>query len=232
MACGWAGRTFCKQSIYKLLHNRMYLGEIVHKGRYYPGQHPPILTSAQWQAAHDVLAQTGEERRAAVGHRWARIAAAARTAVRDQWGAADTDPHGQERPLLPLLHPGQGPALRGRRSKFGSLPAESIETLVVERVCQVLRAPESVQVVWDRVRASAIDLDEARLVMPMRQLAAVWPSLSPAEQRRLAQLLIERVLIGDDGMEILWRDAGWVALIEELRPGSIVAELAEVEMTV
>jgi hypothetical protein len=117
-------------------------------------------------------------------------------------------------------------------SKFGSLPAESIETLVVERVCQVLRAPESVQVVWDRVRASAIDLDEARLVMPMRQLAAVWPSLSPAEQRRLAQLLIERVLIGDDGMEILWRDAGWVALIEELRPGSTVAELAEVEMTV
>lgn len=60
------GRTFCKQSIYKLLHNRMYLGEIVYKGRYYPGQHPPILTRAQWQAAHDVLAQTAEERRAAV----------------------------------------------------------------------------------------------------------------------------------------------------------------------
>jgi hypothetical protein len=33
-------------------------------------------------------------------------------------------------------------------------------------------------------------------------------------------------------MEILWRDTGWVALIEELRPGSIGAELAEVEMTV
>lgn len=32
------GRTFCKQSLYKVLHNRMYLGEIVHKGRYYPGQ--------------------------------------------------------------------------------------------------------------------------------------------------------------------------------------------------
>jgi site-specific DNA recombinase len=69
------------------------------------------------------------------------------------------------------------------------------------------------------------------VVMPMRQLAAVWPSLFPAEQRRLAQLLIERVLIGDDGLEILWRDAGWVELIEELHPGSIGTELAEVEMT-
>lgn len=103
---------------------------------------------------------------------------------------------------------------------------------MVEQLCQVLRAPECVQAVWDRVRATAIDLDEARVVVPMRQLAAVWPSLFPAEQRRLAQLLIERVLIGDDGLEIIWRDTGWVDLIEELRPGSIGAELAEVEMTV
>jgi len=132
---------------------------------YYPGQHPPTLTSAQWQAAHDVL-------------------------------------------------------------------AEPIEALVVEQICQVLRAPESLQAVWDRVPASTINLDEARVVVPMRQLAAVWPSLFPAEQRRLAQLLIERVLIGDDGLEILWRDAGWVELIDELPPGSIGAELAEVEMTV
>jgi site-specific DNA recombinase len=70
------------------------------------------------------------------------------------------------------------------------------------------------------------------VVVPMRQLAAVWPSLFPAEQRRLAQLLIERVLIGDDGLEILWRDAGWVELIDELRSGSIGAELAAVEVTV
>ena len=103
---------------------------------------------------------------------------------------------------------------------------------MVEQICQVLRAPERVQAVWDRVHESGLDLDEARVVVPMRQLAAVWPSLFPAEQRRLAQLLIERVLIGDDGLEILWRDAGWVELIEELRPGSIGAELAEVEMTV
>jgi hypothetical protein len=40
------------------------------------------------------------------------------------------------------------------------------------------------------------------------------------------------VLIGDDGLEIFWRDAGWVELIDELRSGSIGAELAAVEVTV
>lgn len=74
-------------------------------------------------------------------------------------------------------------------SNFGSLPAESIEALVVEHGCQVLRAPESVQVVWDRVRESGLDLDQARVVVPMRQLAAVWPSLFPAEQPRCMSLI-------------------------------------------
>ena len=33
------GKPFTKQTIYKMLHNRMYLGEIVHKGQSFPGQH-------------------------------------------------------------------------------------------------------------------------------------------------------------------------------------------------
>ena len=35
------GKPFTKQTIYKMLHNRMYLGEIVHKGQSFPGQHRP-----------------------------------------------------------------------------------------------------------------------------------------------------------------------------------------------
>jgi DNA invertase Pin-like site-specific DNA recombinase len=144
--------------------------------------------------------------------------------------ADDTDSHGQERPLLPLLHAGQGPALRGGRLQLRQ-PAGRIHRGAGGRAGLPGAARTGKRAgSLDRVRASAIDLDEARVVMPMRQLATVWPSLFPAEQRRLAQLLIERVLIGDEGLEILWRDAGWVELIEELRPGSVGAELAEVEM--
>ena len=230
--CTKTGRTFCKQSIYKLLHNRMYLGEIVHKGRYYPGQHPPILTREQWQAVHDVLAQTAEERRAAVatdGRGLPLLRGLLFTTSGERLIPSRTTKKGQ---CYRYYTPAKDRHYGAGASNFGSLPAEPIEALVVEQICHVLRAPESVQVVWDRVRESGLDLDEARVVVPMRQLAAVWPSLFPAEQRRLAQLLIERVLIGDDALEILWRDAGWVELIDELRPGSIGTELAVVEMTV
>jgi site-specific DNA recombinase len=36
-----SGRAFCKQAIYKILHNRMYLGEILHKARAIPVSMPP-----------------------------------------------------------------------------------------------------------------------------------------------------------------------------------------------
>jgi hypothetical protein len=51
----------------------------------------------------------------------------------------------------------------------------------------------------------------------------------PREQCRLAQLLIERVVIADGGLEIIWRDQGWQELAGELLPGTIGAELQEME---
>lgn len=51
-------------------------------------------------------------------------------------------------------------------------------------------------------------------------------------QCRLAQLLIERVVIADGGLEIIWRDQGWQELAGELMPGTIGAELQEMEETV
>lgn len=53
----------------------------------------------------------------------------------------------------------------------------------------------------------------------------------PAEQCHLAKLLIERVLIADGGLEIVWRDQGWQDLAAELLPGTIGAELQELEQT-
>ena len=57
------GRPFTNQTIYKMLHNRMYLGEIVHKGQGFPGQHQAIVSQAQWDAVHALIAMDATERR-------------------------------------------------------------------------------------------------------------------------------------------------------------------------
>ncbi len=110
-----------------------------------------------------------------------------------------------------------------------TLPAEHIEDLVLTQVQQALSAPAIMQAVWDQVRASTDRLTEPEVVLPMRQLGKFWPQLFPAEQHRLVRLLAELVIIGDSGLEIVWHDCDWKTLASELQPGTIGAELAEME---
>lgn len=114
-------------------------------------------------------------------------------------------------------------------SRQGALPAGPLEELVTQQIVSALQAPHFVQAVVDRVRQVRPDIDEPQVVLPMRNLATMWSTLYPAEQRRLAQLLIERVVLAENGLEILWRDIGWRELATDLFPGSIGAELQELE---
>ncbi len=60
-------------------------------------------------------------------------------------------------------------------------------------------------------------------------IAVVWSELFPAEQLRLIRLLVERVQIRDDGLDIEWHATGWSGLAGELAPNSIGAELRDLE---
>jgi DNA invertase Pin-like site-specific DNA recombinase len=49
------GGPLTKSDVYRILSNRVYLGEAVHKGTAYPGEHDGIVTQEQWDAVHAVL---------------------------------------------------------------------------------------------------------------------------------------------------------------------------------
>src|SRR5438552_3120505 len=44
------GEPFTRGHLYKILSNPLYIGEIEHKGVQYPGQHPPLIDGATWDA--------------------------------------------------------------------------------------------------------------------------------------------------------------------------------------
>jgi DNA invertase Pin-like site-specific DNA recombinase len=56
------GRPFDKGALYKLLVNRVYLGEAVHKGKAYPGEHQAIIPHALWDRVHAILSQSPRTR--------------------------------------------------------------------------------------------------------------------------------------------------------------------------
>ena len=50
------GTPFSRGALYLLLQNRLYRGEIAHKGNVYPGQHQAIVDAELWQIVQDRLA--------------------------------------------------------------------------------------------------------------------------------------------------------------------------------
>ncbi|MGE0776311.1 MAG: recombinase family protein, partial [Sphingomonadaceae bacterium] len=64
------GIPFQRGTLFHLLKNRIYLGEIVHKGVAHPGEHPAIVDRALWNSVQDALAgrSSGSARRRNVQH--------------------------------------------------------------------------------------------------------------------------------------------------------------------
>ena len=211
--------------------SRMYLGEIVHKGQSFPGQHQAIITQAQWDAVHALIATDGIERRRETNDRQREpvlLRGLLFTPDGERLVPSYTVKKGK---TYPYYTPNKHRRFGAWASSHGPLPAAPIEDLVTQQIVAALSAPHVVQSVWDRIRTTRPDLSEPEVVLPMRNLAGLWKQLFPAEQCRLAQLLIERVVIADGGLEIIWRDHGWQELAGELMPGTIGAELQEWEQT-
>jgi hypothetical protein len=109
---------------------------------------------------------------------------------------------------------------------MGALPAGEIESTVLAQVHRVLQKPEMVIGIW---RASLslkerVELDEPTVVVAMRQISTVWAQLFPTEQHRLMRLLIERVQMHHDGLDIVWREDSWHRFRRELEQHPFVAE--------
>src|SRR5690242_21598828 len=58
------GKPFSRGALYFTLQNRLYRGEIVHKGQSHPGEHTPIIDQPLWDAVQAQLAANTAERKA------------------------------------------------------------------------------------------------------------------------------------------------------------------------
>jgi site-specific DNA recombinase len=61
------------------------------------------------------------------------------------------------------------------------------------------------------------EITEREVTVLLVDFATVWAELFPAEQARIVQLLVERVDVQEDALEVRVRAAGLASLVAELR---------------
>ncbi len=62
-------------------------------------------------------------------------------------------------------------------------------------------------------------INEREVVGLLADFGSVWEALFPAEQARIVHLLVERLEVRADGLEVRLRAEGLMSLVAELRQG-------------
>src|SRR5215203_2904928 len=102
-------------------------------------------------------------------------------------------------------------------SSVRRLPAGEIENAVVNQLRGLLCAPEIIVRTWRVAGQSMPDIKEADVRDALERLDPFWDELFPAEQARIVQLLVERVDVSPDGLDIRLRTEGLTNLVADLR---------------
>ena len=100
---------------------------------------------------------------------------------------------------------------------IGRVPAGEIEAAVIDQLRAVLRQPEIVAGTWKAARAKDFAISEVEVREALTRLDPLWDEFFPAEQARIVTLLVERVDIGTDGLNVRLRMDGLTGLVREMR---------------
>ncbi len=98
----------------------------------------------------------------------------------------------------------------------GRVPAGENEATVIDQLRAVFRQPEIIAATWKTARAETGDITESDARAALQQVDPLWDELFPAEQARIVALLVERVDIGTDGLNVRLRVDGLAGLAREI----------------
>jgi DNA invertase Pin-like site-specific DNA recombinase len=149
------GTPLSRGALYLILQNRIYRGEIVHKTRSYPGQHPAIIDKGLWDKAQRKLAANRVARQRGVNCSEPSLLAGL---IYDEGGDRMTPTHANKKGCRYRYYVSR-PLITGDRSKCSNrgsrVPAGDIEQLVLDRVIDFLKDEREVHNAIEPTIASA-----------------------------------------------------------------------------
>ena len=208
------GKLIEKGYLYRVLNNRVYLGEAVHKGTAHPGEHDPIIDKNLWDQVHALIDLS---QRARTKRPLGRTPAMLKGLIFGPTGAAMTPAHTRKNGKLYCYYVTTDLVRNGTSTcPVRRVPAAQIEAVVISQIRSMVQAPEIIVATWRAAKPTIKGLTERQVRDELHRFDELWSELFPAEQARLVQLLVDRVDISKKGADITLRMEGLTSLIQDL----------------
>ena len=209
------GYPFNKTTLYKILNNRLYLGEIRHVDQWYPGQHQAIVDLDMWEKAHGIMAKSRVERAADCRR---QTPAPLKGLLFGPDGKAMTPTHtkrGNKKYRYYVTH---------TASKHGyeecpirMVRAGDIEGIIFDQIKSIFKNPSLLVSTWSVAKTMDDDITKEDVRDGLQNIETVWDHLYHKEQARLLQLFIEKINVQPEGIHIDIRTNGIHSLVLDLK---------------
>lgn len=222
-------KTFCKQSIYKILHNRTYIGEISHKGESFPAQHERLIDQITWERTHAILSQDNRQRCKNVWEKKNRNDFLLRGIVYTQDGdllipMATKKPNGKVYRYYVInkkIHNG------AEAAQSWNYQAAMLEDAVSDKLLEYLRSERMVDKYWSEIQKINPSIDEPQaVVLILRHTASIWDQFFTKMKTEIIHALIKRVVINPNGIKVQMRFEGLGAVVKAMQSQPPKLEIA------
>ena len=209
------GASYSRGSLYDILQNRIYVGEITHHNESFTGEHQAILPQELWDKVQARLAANNQARRNGTSAKCPSLLSAL---IYDELGNRFTPSHAVKNGKRYRYYVSQA-AIHHRTGAKGPsrIPAHDIEDLVCRRLRTLLGAPNELL----KLVTSLTDegMDSQAVIGAGQALSSAWQSESSVSIREFLNDVVARVVVLETGIQVLVRTG---ALIRELLrdPGS------------
>ena len=213
------GHLLDKGVLYKLLKNRVYIGDAVHKGVAYPGEHEAIIDRKLWDQVQAIIQESPRKRAASTR---AQTPALLKGLMFGPDGAAMSPTHTRKGGRLYRYYISQSVIKRGTEATVpsGRCPPPRSNASSSTRSGHCSRPRRSSSRPGEPPAKPTKVSPRAKSGPPFSSSSRSGTSYFPAEQARIVELLVERVDLQVDGIDLRLRVEGLTSLCTELRGGA------------
>jgi DNA invertase Pin-like site-specific DNA recombinase len=190
------GTAFSRGALYRILTNRLYLGEITHRGKVYPGQHDSLIPAEIWDKTQLLLKSNRQAKREGVKAKDPSLLAGI---LYDGHGNRFTPAHALKNSkryryyVSRALIKGQNTAGMARR-----IPAHDLEGVVIGRLQVFLRSATDIF-----ATAPSEDISiQTRLLSAASDYAAQLDTLAAATARAFLLAILAEISVNEGSIEI------------------------------
>ncbi|MBP0465212.1 recombinase family protein [Roseomonas sp. PWR1] len=200
---GKGGRPLARGAVFHLLQNRVYRGEVAHRGNVYPGEHEAIVDAELWDAVQRGLAESRADRRLGGNASHPSLLAGM---VTDATGEPMIPTHANKggRRYRYYVSNGLVTGTREDHAEALRVPAAALERVVVGRIARLLSDGSEVLSVMRSVGALPQEAARQRSILEAADtIARRWQQQDHAAQRAIllalgAEITVQRHEIAID----------------------------------